>query len=206
MSLIKSPATYAQLGTLDPMNRVDWATAAELYERHLEDVFRYVLHRVSRPEEAEDITADVFAAAFAGLSRFRGQCPPHLWLLSIARRKIIDARRRRSARPETLASELADEGPEAGALWEALAVDDGPEAALMRAEARRVLGELVAQLNPDHREALMLQYVEQLSVAEIAQVMGRSPGSVKGLLERAKATLYRRGRGYFLGDDEEHER
>jgi RNA polymerase sigma-70 factor (ECF subfamily) len=179
---------------------VNGTTAAELYERHLDDVFRYVSHRVSRPEEAEDITAEVFAAAFAGLARFRGQCPLHLWLLSIARRKIVDARRR-AARREMLASELGEDGA-AGALWEAVAVEEGPEAALMREEARWVLGALVAKLKADQREALMLQYVEQLSVAEIAQVMGRSPGSVKGLLARAKASLHRWGRDYFLAGDE----
>jgi DNA-directed RNA polymerase specialized sigma24 family protein len=52
----------------------------------------------------------------------------------------------------------------------------------------------------------MLQYVEQLSVAEIAVVMGRSPASVKSLLQRARETLYRRGRAYFLDDDEESRR
>lgn len=177
-------------------------TAAALHERYLEDIFHYVLRRVLRVEEAEDITAEVFAAAAAGLPRFRKQCPPYLWLLSIARRQIARARRRHAARREALASELADGVPEAAALWEALAVVEGPEAALMRAEARQVLSELVAQLNPDQREALMLQYVEQLSVAEIGLVMGRTPGSVKGLLERAKAALYRRGRAYFTGDGE----
>src|SRR5207253_1579137 len=86
-------------------------TAAGLHERYLEDVFRYVLRRVPRREEAEDITAEVFAAAFAGLPRFRGQCPPYLWLLGIARRQIAIALRRRVARRETLASELDDESP-----------------------------------------------------------------------------------------------
>ena len=66
-------------------------------------------------------------------------------------------------------------------------------------------GTLVASLigisTPVFFLALMLKYVEQLSVGEIAHVMGRSPGSVKGLLERAKAALYHRGRAYFLGDD-----
>jgi DNA-directed RNA polymerase specialized sigma24 family protein len=94
--------------------------------------------------------------------------------LSIARWKTIDARRRWVLQ-ETLASELADEGLEAAVLWEALAADHGPEAVMLCAEARRVLGEFVARLNPDQREALMLQYVERLSVVEIAQVMGRSP-------------------------------
>jgi RNA polymerase sigma-70 factor, ECF subfamily len=195
------PPAGVQARALDPepheagSDRADGVTAAELYERHLEDVFRYVLHRIPREEEAEDITAEVFAAAFAGLARFRGECPPHVWLLAIARRKIIDARRRRRVRQETLASELGE--GQAAALWEALTVEDGPEAALIRAEARRMLGELVARLRADQREALMLRYVEGLSVAEIAQVMGRSHGSVKGLLERARAALFRHGRDYF---------
>jgi RNA polymerase sigma-70 factor (ECF subfamily) len=182
---------------------VDWTerwTVARVHALYLEDVYRYVFQRVPRTEEAEDITAEVFAAAAAGLPRFRGYCPPYLWLLSIARRKIIDARRRRASRRETLASELADEEPDATALWEAMGEVEAPEAALMRAEARRVLRELVAQLNPDQREALMLQYMEQLAVGEIAVVMGRSPGSVYSLLKRARATLRRRGRDYFLGE------
>jgi RNA polymerase sigma factor (sigma-70 family) len=189
-------------------DRADEASSAALHERYLEDVFHYVLRRVLRVDEAEDITAEVFAAAAAGLPRFRAECPPYLWLLSIARRQIARARRRRAARRESLASELADEAPEAASLWEQArsaaggAVVEGPEAALIRAEARQMLAGLVSRLNPDQREALMLQYVEQLSVADIALVMGRSPGSVKGLLERAKASLYRHGRAYFSGEDE----
>jgi RNA polymerase sigma factor (sigma-70 family) len=61
---------------------------------------------------------------------------------------------------------------------------------------------LVAELSPDQREALMLLYMDKLSVAEIAVVMGRSPGAVSNLLNRARASLYRRGRAYFLGEDE----
>jgi RNA polymerase sigma-70 factor, ECF subfamily len=184
------------------MDQADWATAAALYQRYLQDVFRYVFQRVPRQEEAEDITAEVFAAAFKGLPRFRGQCPPYLWLLSIARRKIVDARRRHTVRRETLASELAADEPAAAALWEAVAAVEGPETVLIRSEARRMLGDLIAGLNPDQREALLLQHMERLSVAEIAVVMGRSAGSVYSLLHRARETLRRRGRGYFVGGEE----
>src|SRR5713101_1167364 len=104
MSLSKSHSTGALMGALDWMSRAEETTAAGLHERYLDDVFRYVLRRVLRVEEAEDITAEVFAAAAAGLSRFRSQCPPYLWLLSIARRQIARAHRRQIARRETLAS------------------------------------------------------------------------------------------------------
>jgi RNA polymerase sigma-70 factor (ECF subfamily) len=187
------------------MDRADRITAAGLHERYLADIYRYVLRQVPSIDEAEDITAEVFAAAAAGLSRFRDQCPPYLWLLSIARRKVIDARRR-ATRRETLASELGDEAADAEALWEALAAEEGPETALVRAEARHVVRDLLARLNHDQREAVLLQYVERLSVAEIAAVMGRSPASVAGLLQRARAALYRHGRAYFLGDDEGQKR
>src|SRR5439155_504737 len=108
-------------------------TAAELYERYLQDVYRYVWQRVSSVDEAEDIVAEVFAAAAAGLSRFRAQCPPYLWLLSIARRQIALARRRRATRRETLASELAADSVDAESLWEqarsiAGSTGQGPEA------------------------------------------------------------------------------
>jgi RNA polymerase sigma-70 factor (ECF subfamily) len=200
MPLSKPQAAYAPARALGEMDRPEKITAAELHERYLEAVFRYVLRRVLLVEEAEDITAAVFASATAALPRFRRECPPYLWLLSIARRQIARARRQQAIRRETLASELADEAPDAQALWEALAAVEGPEVTVIRAETRRVLHGLIAQLNEDQREALMLQYVERLSVAEIAHVMGRSPGSVRGLLERAKAALLRLGREYFLED------
>jgi RNA polymerase sigma-70 factor, ECF subfamily len=205
MPLVRSQETYGALGAVDRMSRVDRATIAALYQRHLKEVFHYVVRRVPQIEEAEDITADVFAAAAAALPRFRNECPASLWLLSIARRQIALARRR-AARRETLASELAHDAADAEALWESLSAAEGPERAVMRAEARRVLAELVSRLNADQREALMLHYLEQLSVADIAVVMGRSPGSVKGLLQRARAALYHHGRSYFVGEEKESDR
>jgi RNA polymerase sigma-70 factor (ECF subfamily) len=197
---MESQATYAPVEALTPVGDAEQLTVAGLHARYLRDVFRYVWQRVPCAEEAEDITAEVFAAAAAGLPRFRGQCPPYLWLLSIARRQIALARRRRQARRETLASELPSDAPDADPVWEALAEAEGPETTLMRAEARRVLRELVVDLKPNQREALMLQYMERLSVAEIAVVMGRSRHAVNSLLQRARASIYRRGRAYFLDD------
>ena len=209
--MIKAQPSTARLGALEPGtrfargDRADGLTAAGLYEQYLADVYHYVLRQALGVEEAEDITVEVFAAAAAALPHFRGQCAPHAWLLSIARRKIIDFRRRRTARPEMLASDLAHTGLDAEALWEALATVEGPEAVLIRAERRRFVRDLLAQLKPDQREAVLLQYVEGLSGEEIAVVMGRSRGAVHSLLHRARATLYRLGRSYFLDEDKGHQ-
>jgi RNA polymerase sigma-70 factor, ECF subfamily len=209
--LIKAQRSSARLAALEPAirfasgDRAEGLTAAGLYEQHLADVYHYVLRQAPGIEEAEDITVEVFAAVAAALPHFRGQCAPYAWLLSIARRKIIDFRRRRTARREMLASDLAHTEMDADALWEALATVEGPEAVLMRAELRRFVRDLLAQLNPDQREAVLLQYVEGLSGEEIAVVMGRSRGAVHSLLHRARATLYRLGRSYFLDEDKGHQ-
>src|SRR5438270_10523096 len=195
---IDAPTGMRDMGAREASgDGADWATAAALHERYLDDVFRDVLRRVPSVPEAEDITAEVFAAAAAGLARFQRQVSPYLWLLGIARRKIADSLRRRAVRREMLHSELADNAPSSDPLWETLIAVEGPEAALVRAEARRVVQDLVADLSPDQREAVLLQYMERLPVAEIAVVLGRSLASVKSLLKRARATLYRRGQSYF---------
>lgn len=190
-------------GKADGMNHADWATAAVLHQRYLKEVFLYVSRRVPR-EEADDVTMQVFASALEALPRFRGECPPRIWLLKIAHGKVVDLMRRRASRREILASEMAGADRETDPLAHALAAAaEEPAAAFERAEARRMIQRLVGQLNPDQREALLLQYVEELSVAEIAVIMGRSTAAVDSLLQRARATLFRLGRSYFLDDGEE---
>src|SRR5687767_2229009 len=77
-----------------------------LYTRYLDGVFSFVLYRVANYTEAEDITAETFAAAYTALPRFRGESTPYAWLLGIARQKIAEAARRRD---RTRARELLEE-------------------------------------------------------------------------------------------------
>src|SRR5213592_1414760 len=118
MLWMRSQTMAAEATMSEPRERAGEVTAAALHERYLDDVFRYVLRRVPSVPEAEDITAEVFAAAAAGLPRFQGRVSPYLWLLGIARRKIADALRRRAVRREMLHSELADAAPGSDPLWE----------------------------------------------------------------------------------------
>jgi len=188
-----------QLNFIVPGERLE---AAELHAHHLDDVFRYVSRRVPQREEAEDITAETFAAAFEALPKFRGHCEPRLWLLGIARRKIADAGRRTKRRPETLASEFSQHSIHADVIASELAsARDEPVAVLSQDEANRRVRELMAQLKEEQREALLLKYVEGLSINEIAVVMGRSPAATNSLLQRARATVFRHGREYFLHDE-----
>lgn len=168
-------------------------TADALHQRYLTDVFAYVARRVPDRQEAEDVTAEVFAAAFVVLPRQRGLNGPYPWLLGIARRKIADSHRRQTRRGgqmQALADDLA--APSA----------DLPEALLALRERQRLIRELLAALPEDQREALLLHYVEGLPQAEVAVVLGRSPAAVNSLLQRARAAVYRQGHDYFLGESE----
>ncbi|MGV3720652.1 MAG: RNA polymerase sigma factor [Actinomycetota bacterium] len=174
----------------------DWTTATVLHERYLDDVLRYVSRRIPMREEAEDVTSQVFTAAFQTLPRFRGQCHPRVWLLGIARRKIVDAYRRRKVRRETLESELSAADLSQTAASPGAEAND-PATVFLRAESQRAVRQVMAELKEEQREALLLQYVEGLTIAEIAAVMGRSPGAANSLLQRARAALLRRGESVF---------
>jgi RNA polymerase sigma-70 factor (ECF subfamily) len=175
-------------------------TTAQLHERYLDAVFGYVSRRVSGRAEAEDVTAEVFAAAFIGLAKFHGDAPL-AWLLGIARRKVADSLRRRGNRKETLASELTGGASVADRLMQQeTGLKHGPEQIAQQQEAHRHIRAFVDSLRLDQREALLLQYVEELSIAEISVVMRRSPQAVNSLLQRARANIFRAGRGYFLSD------
>ncbi|MBC8104029.1 MAG: sigma-70 family RNA polymerase sigma factor [Cytophagales bacterium] len=190
-----------------PATETEFFLPAEtLHERYLDDVFRYVTRRVVRREEAEDITAEVFTAALTAWPRYQGRTDPYPWLLGVARRKIIDARRRQQSgrrffgRREVLASETGD------AVWNTLTeglvarVSDLPETRALSSERQRVIRGLVEALKEEQREALLLRYVEDLPIQAVAAVLGKSPASVNSLLQRARQTLLEKGRSYFLSD------
>jgi RNA polymerase sigma-70 factor, ECF subfamily len=158
-----------------------------LQRRTLEAVFGYVFLRCGRREDAEDVTAEVFAAALASIDGFRGDARVETWLIGIARRKLIDAARRRDRRPEVLEAELYS--------TERLGLEsdgDTPHEALERRDQSARVRTMVLQLPDAQREALWLHCVDQFSLAETARVMGRSENAVKGLIHRARLTIRER--------------
>lgn len=148
-----------------------------LFEEHFDAIFRFVSRRLPDPDDAKDVTAEVFAAALAG--KAPRKVSPRCWLYGVARRKVADAYRKRR-RIEPLSPDLADRSD----MTSALAVRRAIEA-----------------LPPDQRDAFLLQTLEDLSVEEIAQVMVRSRTSVKALLQRAREAL-RRDYGLLPANEE----
>jgi len=166
-----------------------WALT-ELFRAYQPPLLRYL--RAQEPHAAEDLAGDVWVAVARGLSQFSGdEAGFRGWLFTIARRRLID-HRRRSARQRTdvVSSDRLDTIDEWG-----LGGDPASEV-LERLGAQGAVDTLVEQLSPDQAEAVLLRVVGGLSVAETARIMQRPAGAVRVLCHRALRQLATR-----YGDD-----
>ncbi|MEU4980246.1 sigma-70 family RNA polymerase sigma factor [Streptomyces sp. NPDC021969] len=153
--------------------------AVERFVRALHrDVRRFVGYLSADPQAADDLAQDTFLRALGSLHRFEGRSSARVWLLSIARRAVIDSYRNASARPR-----LAD-------------IDDWQDAA-ERAQERGLpgfddgiaLAQLLYALPAERREAFVLTQLVGLPYAEAAELSGCPVGTVRSRVARARAAL-----------------
>lgn len=150
----------------------DPARFGELYQQNVYQVYAYVSRRVATREEAEDITSDVFHHALENLKTFEWRGAPFAaWLIRIAAHRIIDRWRstsRETGNPIT---------------------DDPKDEHMEEIDERAALFQLVKRLPEDQRRVVVSRFVEEKSIREIAQELGRSEGAVKQLQFRALEKL-----------------
>jgi len=150
----------------------DPARFAELYEDNFERVYAYVARRVQDRDAAQDLTAEVFHKALAGLPRFEWRGLPFVaWLLGIAANVLSDRWHARAQNTEVASEELEQVG-----------VED-------QVERRAMLYQLVDALPADQRQVILWRFVEQKSLRDMAEKLGRSEGAVKQLQLRALQNL-----------------
>jgi len=160
----------------------DPARFADLYEINFERVYAYAVRRVGNRAEAEDLTADVFHQALANLKRFEWRGIPFAaWLFRIAANLISD-RWQRSGR------EVADDS---GHIESAQV---GP-VEIEEVERRATLYRLVDTLPDEQRRVVVLRFVQQKSIKEVAQQIRKTEGAVKQLQFRALSSLRARMEG-----------
>lgn len=156
----------------------DFAAFAELYQRYLEPVYRYVRAQTRDRATAEDLTAQVFFKALNAADTFKGEGSYRSWIFSIARNTVATWRadRKRKLVPIESLPEHPDPAPSAQSL--AIASED-----------RALLWTAVARLPEAQREVVRLRYRRELTIDEIARVTRRSSGAVRVLLHRARTRL-----------------
>ncbi|CAM5659446.1 sigma-70 family RNA polymerase sigma factor [Streptomyces griseorubiginosus] len=157
------------------------ARAAEHFVRALHnDVLCYVARLSGDPQGAHDLTQETFARALDSLPRFEGRASARTWLLSIARRAVVDSFRHAAARPR-----LADV-PD----WQPVVERNQPRG-LPGFEERVALFDLLDALPGERREAFVLTQVVGLSYIEAAGFTGCPVGTIRSRVSRARATLER---------------
>ena len=151
-----------------------------LYERYVGSIYNYIYYRTSNHHDAEDLTARTFYRALKHIPRYvdRG-APFSAYLYRIAHNIVANwyrdhSRRRIISLDELVMRTLKREGP--AALAEEREVQD-------------LLLQAVRRLPPERQQLLILKFVEQMSNAEIAQVMGRTEGAIKSLYHRTLVEL-----------------
>ena len=152
----------------------DEAAFRTWYERSLPTVYRYLFHRCGRNAAlAEELTQQAFVEAVRGHGRFRGDADATTWVVGIARHKLVDHFRRSERDSRRLAALGAMEsGPGRAESSPPTMPDD--------------IDDALAVLPALQRAALVLHYMDRLSVREVARLIGKSEAATASLLARGR--------------------
>jgi RNA polymerase sigma-70 factor, ECF subfamily len=182
------PAPVAERGLVEECRRGDPNAFSRLVGIHEGLVYNLAARLLGDPEEAKDVSQDVFLQVYRMLPRFEGRSTLKTWIYRIVvnqcrnRQRWWRRRRRDKALPleELTASESVQlAAPRA----------ECPEEEVARRENSARVQAALLRLSLDHRAVLLLREVEELSGAEIAQALGVAEGTVKSRLARARDAL-----------------
>lgn len=171
--------------------KTDAEAFGELYERYVDRIYKYVYYRTGNAADAEDLTARIFERAMKHIGNYQDQGVPFsAWLYRIAHNLVANWHRDRSKRKFVSIDDVSQ--------W--VMSDHGPEFATQLMQDKEALLEAIGHLPHDRQELLIFKFVEQLSNAEIGEIMGRSEGAIKSLYHRTLLSL----RDYMLDSGNEH--
>lgn len=163
------------MGAGSPASSDDRSAFLTFYDDALPQVYGYLSARCGNQAVAEDLTAETFLAAVDAVRKAQPPAMSRAWIMGVARHKLVDHWRRQVREGRRLEL-LAGSAPDAGDSW---------DARLDAVVVRRCLDQLAAQ----HRAALMLRYLDDLPVAEVASLLGRSVHATEALLVRARTAF-----------------
>ncbi len=151
----------------------------ELYEQNLKQIYRYIFYRIGNATEAEDLTEQSFLKAWEAMGRYREQGVPFsAWLFRLAHNLMIDYHRTKH---------------EAASLDDAIDAEDKQPAPDEIVSARLDVGTLqraIVKLTPEQQQVIILRFVQGLSHGDVAVIMGKNVGAIRGLQHRALAALH----------------
>jgi len=163
---------------IESIGKGDRRAMVSLFMRHNVRIHRFVMRLTGKSSLAEDVVSEVFLDIWRGAAEFSGRSNVSTWLLGIARNKAMSVLRRRTetALDYDAAVELVDD------------MDD-PEVIADRASRGAVVRRCLMRLPPPLREVVDLIYYHEKTVAEVAEIVGIPPGTVKTRMFHARSRL-----------------
>ncbi|WP_344066866.1 sigma-70 family RNA polymerase sigma factor [Terrabacter lapilli] len=153
---------------------------AQLYDVYVDTVFRYVLVRVANRALAEDLTSETFVRAMRRIDSFTWQGKDiAAWFVTIARNLIADHVKSARFRFEVATADMRDADERV----------DAPDTEVLTRLRDERLVSAIKELGPDQAECITLRFLQGLSLADTARVLGKSEGAVKQLQLRATRAL-----------------
>ncbi|TMB77241.1 MAG: RNA polymerase sigma factor [Chloroflexi bacterium] len=150
----------------------------ELYERYRDAIYRFCLARTGTSHDAEDLTSDVFMKALQSIDRYQERGLPFAaFLYRIARNAAID-------RSRTLKQPLSVDG-----LLQEPASKQNVELEAAFAVEKSILLAALGKLKSEHRDVIVMRFIEGYAAAEVAQFLGKTEGAIRTLQHRALERL-----------------
>ena len=156
----------------------------ELVRRYEKRVYAIALRSAGSPEDAADLTQDVFLRAWRSIESFRGDSGFSTWLFRITMNICVDHARHRQTQPQTMA--LTNDEDEERPIHDTAPT---PEEYLDNSELGRELATALDEVSEEHRRIVLLRDVSGMSYTEIAEILEISEGTVKSRLARARIAL-----------------
>ena len=156
----------------------DQKAFARLYEAHFDRVYRYIVIRIGDKTEAEDMTQQVFLNALRSISSFNWKgTPVAAWLFRIAHNQVVDYLRKKGKQAVTAYEDAL------------ISHDNSLQLAAEHSLDIKQLQMATRRLTPAQQEVITLRFVSELSIAEVAKVMGKTQGAIKALQHSAIVAL-----------------
>ena len=163
---------------IEKFRRGDESAFERIVERHSAEVAALANRLLGWPGEVEDVTQEIFLAAFLGLKKFRCDCSLKSWLFTITINKCRTYRYKRWLRLRRFSREI-----------DKVSFSSACEEKYMDADEFGHVRRAVAELPAKYREPVVLRYLQELGIDEISRILGISKNTLHVRLSRARKRL-----------------
>jgi RNA polymerase sigma-70 factor, ECF subfamily len=170
----------------------DERSFGELVTRYESKVYSLAMKMLRNPEDAEDVLQETFLRAYRGIKAFKGHSTFSTWIYRITANSALMRLRKKQLPQISIEDSDERDAPISIADWA-----PGPVEQLLNQEMQRVMDEAIETLPPEFRQVFILRDIEELSNADVAEILDLSVAAVKSRLHRARLKVRNRLAQYF---------